>query len=646
MNFFEAQARARRRTGWLLLLFGLAVASLIALTNLLVMAILAFSRDSRHFASTGLRPEFDWGLFAAVAVGTLIVIGLGSAYKMMALSGGGRVVAEILGGTLIARNSQDPDERRLLNVVEEMAVASGTPVPPVYLLDETAINAFAAGHSANDAVIAVTRGTLEALDRDELQGVIAHEFSHIFNGDMRMNIRLMGVLHGILLIGLAGYYLLRVTRFTSSSRGSRGGGNIGLAIFALGAGLLVIGYAGFFFGQWIKATVSRQREFLADASAVQFTRNPGGIAGALKKIGGSAGGSLLESPAAQQFSHAYFSTGVGGFLESLFATHPPLAQRIRSIEPRWDGKFVVAKPRETAVEAAAPQAADARKVAATIAVIAGALTPEAAVATIGQPGQEHVDRARDILAAIPEPLRQAAAEPVGARAVIYGLLLDSEPGVRAKQQAALSAQEDAAVAQLTAQLESHLPALAEGARLPLAGLVMPTLRTLSSAQYQVFRTVVAGLIEADNKVSLNEWMLQRFLMRQLDQHFGLRPRAKAAHGLLGDVNREAALVISLVAHAEHADAAAAERAFNAGIAAAGATALKFVPREQVSLDGLDEAIDRLADLKPLLKPRILKACAACIMYDGQVTVRGQELLRTIASSLDSPMPPLAAAIRD
>lgn len=637
MNFFEAQARARRRTGWLLLLFTLAVASLIALTNLLVMAVIGYTRNAYHPFAAG----FDWGLFATVAVGTLIVVGLGSAYKMMALSGGGRVVAEMLGGRLIPRNSQDPLERRLLNVVEEMAVASGTPVPPVYLLDETAINAFAAGQSPNDAVIAVTRGTLEALDRDELQGVIAHEFSHVFNGDMRMNIRLMGVLHGILLIGLAGYYLLRVTRYTSSSRSSRGGGNIGLAILALGFGLLVIGYVGFFFGQWIKATVSRQREFLADASAVQFTRNPGGIAGALKKIGGPTRGSLLLSPSAGQFSHAYFSTGVGGFLESLFATHPPLEQRIRRIDPRWDGKFVTLTPPPAAADTAAVETGDARRAAATMAVLAGALTPDAAVATIGRPDQEHVDRARDLLAAIPEPLREAAAEPFGARAVVYGMLLDAAPDIRARQQALLSAQADAAVAQLTARLGAELPALPQAARLPLAGLAMPTLRTLSSAQYQRFRTVVDGLIEADNKVSLNEWILRHFLMRQLDEHFGLRARPKAAHGLLGDVNREAAMVISLVAHAEHADAATAERAFDAGIAAAGATALKFVPREDVSLEALDLAIDKLAELKPLLKPRILKACAACIMYDGRVTVRGQELLRTIASSLASPMPPMA-----
>lgn len=643
MNFFEAQDRARRRTGWLLLLFTLAVVSLIALVNLLVMAVIGYSRNAHQFAADGFWSNPDWGLFATVAVGTLIVIGLGSAYKTVALSGGGRVVAEMLGGRLIPRNSDNPLERRLLNVVEEMAIASGTPVPPIYLLDETTINAFAAGLSPNDAVIAVTRGTLETLDRDELQGVVAHEFSHIFNGDMRMNIRLMGMLHGILLIGLTGYYLLRVTRFTASSRSSRGGGNIGAAILGLGFGLLVIGYVGFFFGQWIKATVSRQREFLADASAVQFTRSPDGIAGALKKIGGSARGALLESPSARQYSHAYFCSGVDGFLESVFATHPPLKERIRRIEPRWDGKFTESKPQVVA-DATRKPAVDARRAAATMAVLAGTLTPDAALATIGQPSQEHVDRARDILAAIPTALREAAAEPFGARAVVYGMLLDAASDIRSEQRALLAAEADTAVAQLTVKLAAHLSALAEEARLPLAGLAMPTLRTLSSAQYQRFRTVVASLIEADDKVSLNEWMLQHFLVRRLDEHFGLRPRSKGVIGLLGDVNREAGLVISLVAHAEHTDSAAAEQAFNAGITAVGATALKFVAREQISLEGLDGAMDSLANLKPLLKPRILKACAACIMYDGRVTVRGQELLRTLAGSLDSPMPPLPKEI--
>jgi Zn-dependent protease with chaperone function len=644
MNFFEAQARAKSRTGWLLLLFTLAVAGIVALLNLLVMAVIFFSQDTLHPSPLNFWARFDWQLFGMVGFATVTFIALGSLYKMLSLSGGGNVIAEMLGGSLVPRNTDDPALRRLINVVEEMAIASGIPAPPVYLLDDMGINAFAAGLTPYNAVIGVTRGAITYLSRDELQGVIAHEFSHIFNGDMRMNIRLMGVLHGILLIGLTGYYLLRVTRHTTSSN-SRDGAGIVAGMLLVGLGLVIIGYVGFFFGQWIKSLVSRQREFLADASAVQFTRNKDGIAGALKKIGGSTRGSRLNTPSAQQYCHAYFSDGVGGFLEELFATHPPLEQRIKLIDSRWDGEFIQPKVQDVAAPRAPADIAVARTAVLAGAVLAGVLTPDDAVATVGKMNQGNVDRARDILASIPEPLRQAAAEPFGARAVIFCLLLDSNADTLAKQQAVLAAQAEAAVMLLTDQLRDHMPNLPAAARLPLADIALPTLRTLSKLQYERFRAVVQALIAADNKVSLNEWTLTHFLMRQLDEHFGLQLPAKAKFGMLGDVNREAALLISLVAHAEHQGATdAAELAFNAGIAAAGATALKFVPREELKLDVLDFAIGKLAELKPLLKPRIIKACAAAIMHDGQATIRGHELLRTIASCLDSPMPPLPAPV--
>ena len=644
MNFFEAQARAKSRTGWLLLLFSLAVAGIVVLLNLLVMAVIFFNRGTLHNSTLAFGERFDWHLFGMVGIATVVFIAFGSLYKMLSLSGGGRVVAEMLGGSLVPRNTDDPAQRRLINVVEEMSIASGIPAPPVYLLSDMGINAFAAGLTPYNAVIGVTRGAITYLSRDELQGVIAHEFSHIFNGDMRMNIRLMGVLHGILLIGLTGYYLLRAMRHAGNSR-SRNGGGVVAGIFLLGLGLVVIGYVGFFFGQWIKASVSRQREFLADASAVQFTRNRDGIAGALKKIGGSSWGSRLNEPSAQQYSHAYFSGGVGGFLEGLFATHPPLEQRIKLIDPRWDGSFVEPKVEDVAAARAATDIAAARKSVLAGAVLAGVLTPDDVVATVGKISQDNVDHARDILASIPEPMRQAAGEPFGARAVIYCLLLDGNADILAKQQAVLAAKADAAVMSLTEELREHLSNLPAAARLPLADIALPTLRTLSKGQYARFRAVVQALIAADNKVSLNEWTLTHFLMRQLDQHFGLQQSAKAKFGGLGDVNREAALLISLVAHAEHQGATdAAELAFKAGIVATGATALQFVPREELKLDVLDAAVDKLAQLKPLLKPRIIKACAAVIMHDGQATTRGHELLRVIASCLDIPMPPLPAPV--
>lgn len=640
MNFFEAQARAKRDTGRLLVLFALATLGLIVLTNLLVMALIAWNNDPANFSAATFWGAFDWGLFAMVALVVAALIGLGSLYKTLSLSGGGRAVAELLGGRLIPRNTADPAQRRLLNVVEEMAIASGIPAPPVYLLDEWSINAFAAGQSPNNAVIAVTRGTLSYLDREELEGVVAHEFSHIFNGDMRMNLRLMGILHGILLIGLAGSWLLRSLQFTRRSRDDRGGGGV-MVMLGLGLGLVVIGYSGTFFGQWIKAMVSRQRELLADATAVQYTRSTDGIAGALKKIGGLTQSSLLESPAAPQYSHAYFSTGVTGLLEGLFATHPPLPDRIRRIDPRWDGRFVT--PR---IEDTDPAHADEAKAAirATLvgnAVAAGMLKAEDAVKLVGQVQQVHVDRARDILAAIPDTLQHAAEEPFGARAVIYALLVSNDATVRAKQHALLTHLADPAVLRQTGALLPHVPQLPEAARLPLVGLTLPVLRTLSMEQYRRFHAAVEALITADNKIDLKEWILQHFLIRQLDEHFQLRAPPKPAYSYLGAVKEEAETLLSLAAYTEHGeDGDAAARAFAAGTAASGATALKLVPRDQLGVDRLNNAIDRLAELKPLLKPRILKACAACLMYDGRATVEGQELLRTIASCLDSPMPPL------
>ena len=337
MNFFESQDRVRKNTLQLVFLFTLAVVTLVIMTNLLVMIVFGYINSEQMQDGRTLLQQMDWQTFAAVSAGVGVVVLAGSLYKIMALSAGGKTVAEALGGKLIPQNTDDLKQRKLLNVVEEMAIASGTPAPPVYLLtDEPGINAFAAGFSPRDAVIGVTQGTIDHLSRDQLQGVIAHEFSHIFNGDMRLNIRLMGVLNGILIIGIIGYYILYSTAFSRRGRSSGKGAG---GIMALGIGLMVIGFAGTFFGGLIKAAVSRQREYLADASAVQFTRNPDGIAGALKRIGGLEFGSKVENPGAPEVSHAFFAQGISGFMQSLSATPPSLAKRILRIDPHWDGKF-------------------------------------------------------------------------------------------------------------------------------------------------------------------------------------------------------------------------------------------------------------------------------------------------------------------
>ena len=329
MNFFKSQDIARKKTSQLIILFALAVISLVILTNILVMVLFGYVR-SNTLSTAILKHQFDWNTFLMVGAAVASLIFFGSLFKVMSLSSGGARVAEMMDAELIVEDSGDANKQKILNVVEEMAIASGTPVPPVYLLNEDGINAFAAGYKASDAVIGITRGAIEKLSRDQLQGVIAHEFSHIFNGDMKLNIRLIGILHGITIIGTIGYYLLR-----SSSRSShrRSKDNNGGGIVFLGLGLMVIGYAGTFFGNLIKSAVSRQREFLADASAGQFTRKPSGLPVALKKIGALAAGSLIEHSRAAAVSDKFFDNGTQARLVGAFSTHPPLVDSLSTLEP-------------------------------------------------------------------------------------------------------------------------------------------------------------------------------------------------------------------------------------------------------------------------------------------------------------------------
>jgi Zn-dependent protease with chaperone function len=342
MDFFEAQDVARQRTRYLVVLFIAAVVAIIfvlyAAAHLLVYKV----------ATNEPWVRFDPGLFGLVAAGVLLVVGSGSGFRTMQLRRGGPAVAELLGGRRISQETTDPDERRLVNVVEEMALASNIPVPAIYVLDnEEGINAFAAGHTPEDAAVAVTRGTLQSLSRDELQGVIAHEFSHIFNGDMRLNLRLMGLLFGILLLAVVGRMLLQVgpASMRGGARraggGKRGGGDS--RVILIGLVLLMVGYIGVLFARLIQAAISRPREDLADAAAVQFTRNPDGLAGALRKIGASreAGGpgGRVWNAHAEEAGHFFFANNLTGFAAQLFATHPPLAERIRRIDPSFRGDF-------------------------------------------------------------------------------------------------------------------------------------------------------------------------------------------------------------------------------------------------------------------------------------------------------------------
>src|SRR5690625_1971717 len=414
MDFFESQDQARRRSGRLLFFYILAVALIVASVYFVVL----FAAE--YAGLIGERSHFLWEpyVFLWTAAGTLTIISIGSAYRIIQLRAGGSRVAEMMGGRRVDRATSDPDERRLINVVEEMAIASGVPVPEIFILDrEKSINAFAAGYSPNDAAVAVTDGTLRTLNRDELQGVIAHEFSHILNGDMRLNIRLIGVLNGILVLHLIGLILIRSLAYsrtgaTRSRRSSGGGGSGGIviAIIIIGSALMIIGYIGVLFSRMIQAAVSRQREYLADAAAVQFTRNPSGIANALRKIGGASFGSRIRDPHANEASHLFFANGLSSSFSNLFSTHPPLTKRIQAIDPSFDGKSWII-PTSTRPQPSTSKAGGKKQQSPfSPLTVPQPLQSAALIATIGTLGSAQISRAGEILQSLPEDVAEAARE--------------------------------------------------------------------------------------------------------------------------------------------------------------------------------------------------------------------------------------------
>lgn len=638
MDFFEAQARAKKRTSRLVVLFILAVLGTILASY--AVALFAANQTAEYYDDTLWRPA----LFGGVSAFVLLIVGLGSLSKWAQFSHGGSAVARSVGGKQVDPNTTDLAERRLLNVVEEMAIASGVPMPAVFILpDEPGINAFAAGLTTSDAVVAVTRGTMEKLTRDELQGVVAHEFSHILNGDMRLNLRITAIIFGILVLGLAGRGILWSLRGARvrSSRNDKNGGNVMIVILVVGLSLMLIGYIGYFFGRMIQAAVSRQREFLADASAVQFTRNPAGITGALKKIGGYALGSSLQTSKAASIGHFFFSQAFRSSFGGLWATHPPLVERIRAIDPQFDGKFfkppeVVDVAEKSFVSAglhpAKPKAAPSLPPVLTAALIANA----------GTLAPRNVANAQTLLESIPTELRDAAHSRADAPALVFALLLDSDPTVRQHQldlvatQAALGPDPVRTVS----RLEPHLGSTRAEHRLPLVQLALPALRQLSADAQKRFLQTVDALVKADGRVSTFEFAVDKLLARSL----------RLAHKPTSDVVeiysfKAVAAEISIVLSALAQESSGApEQSFASGAAQLKLieSQLRFTPLGADDSARLDAALDRLATASLPIKQRTLTAAAAVVNADGHLSAGELELIRAFAAALDVPLPLLTA----
>ena len=642
MDFFSAQDEARKKTTLMITLFAIAVVLLVVLTNLFLMAAMAIAAgesDPGHLPGVaGFMQQFSWPQFFTVGSGVAAVILLGSLFRSWTMGRGGKAVAEMLGGSLISSSSREPEHRRLLNIVEEISIASGTQTPLVYVMqDEPGINAFAAGITTGDAAIVVTRGCLSQLNRAELQGIIAHEFSHILNGDMRLNMRLIGILFGILMLGLIGRFLIRIS---ATSRSSSKQGN-GLPLIALGAGLFILGYAGTFIGNLIKASVSRQREYLADASAVQFTRNPDGIGGALIRIGALKNGSLLRNADAAEFSHTFFSEGVRNNYLSLLATHPPLKQRIVRILPQWDGKFIAAdierrRPAQQINKPAADSDAQRRRMVAETTVL---LELFQHIGQSARPDAETIAYAADMVGSIPQAVLQNSRDPYSARAIVFALLVDTDVDKAAQQISVLQKHTEEGVARLTRQLLPVIRQMHPQQRLAVIELAVPALRELSNRHFQLFKRNIDALIQFDADVTLFEWTLQKIVVCSLAADHSTGSLQSDKSRLLGQLLPECAILLSVIARSSAQDEAEIGKAFRAAANELETDKIHLLASHEATVEALESALEKLVQLRPLHKQRLLRACAVCVSADGRVAAVEVELLRAISLLLNCPMPP-------
>ncbi len=625
MDFFGAQARSRRNTRTLVFLFSLATLAVVGVVTFAFHLMTSATTD----AAAGLDAAHE-NRVIAVALGTLVFIGLASLYRIASLRSGGARVARDLGGVEVHADDRDRYRRRLYNVVEEMSIASGVPIPRIFVLErESGINAFAAGFDVDDAAVAVTDGALRHFSRDELQGVIAHEFSHVLNGDMRLNIRLMGPLFGILALALAGRMVLRGFRpvRVSSRKGSGGGAAL---VFAMGMVLIITGYVGVFFARLIKAGVSRQREFLADASAVQFTRQTDGIANALKRIGGFDLGSGISSPKGEEVSHMLFATGSRS--SSWFATHPPLEDRIRALDHTFDAD------RSRGVDASTP-APDGRPVSGFAAGSERvAMSAAAAFQSIGNPDRRHVALAREIRADLDDDLDNAIHDPMRASGVLLALVLSPDHDRQHAGQIDIVARRHGhAVADDVVSLHGLLPPKARGNRLSLVLIAGSTLRGQAHDHVDYLIDTMNELASFDAEIDLFEFTVIRVARTILGERAHASPVRRKSKVL-----RSAAVLLAALADHGHSEPAEARAALAAGMRHLGASVTVPVVDDGIGVTHreLDEALMTLEATPHKVKPVIVEALVHTVLVDDHVSQAEAELLRAVCIIFSCPMPPL------
>lgn len=642
MNFFAAQDRARQVSRRLVAAYIVAtIAIVLGVTAIVGLALFNFSEAGYGYTAGDFVAQNTPILIGTALLTTLFILG-SSLVKTSMLSAGGGRVAIGMGGTLVPADVQDPLRRRLRNVVEEMAIASGVPVPEIYVLEEeSSINAFAAGYTPSDAAVAVTRGTLELLDRDELQGVIAHEFSHILNGDMRLNIRLMGVLYGIMVLGLIGRLVVRGGYHTSivSSRRNRGAP----VVLVIGLGLVILGGIGVFFARIIKAGVSRQREFLADASAVQFTRQSGGIANALKKIGGYSEGSLIKSADPEEVSHMLFGTGAN--FSGMFATHPPLVERIQALDPSFrEDDFPRVDPRQqrAAIVPDAVHSGLAGDITTALASGGATVLADSIAETVGQPESEHIEYAQQLRQSVPESLYAAAHSSDFAYLLSIALILSRDRTTVGRQLSLAKEQLGAERAQLLLRYYEELASTGAEYRLPLLAIAFPALKLRPAPELSYLVSLTTRLIEIDGEIDLYEYCFYRVMMSNLGQAIDPSGRRNPIRARRKKLQSAAIDLLRVLAKHGHESEIQSDAAFRAGRATLGpwAQGYGYASDHSYSVAVLDHSLDVLLGLNSKGKEALLRAISVTAAHDARLAVAEAELIRAVCATLDYPLPPI------
>lgn len=671
MDFFAHQDRARKLTRWLVFYYVLAVLLVLIALNLIFIGVFETIVIPAYVDEDAIQQGRDVALLAQViawvtGIATLVIVG-GTGVRLSQVSSmtGGQV-AESFGGRQILPGTTNFQEKQLLNIIEEMSIAAGIAVPQVFVLEgEESLNAFAAGWSENEAAVAVTQGSLNYLNRDELQGLIAHEFSHILNGDMKLDMRLVGVVFGLELIFLIGWFIFRIILNGSSLRVSndddnkKGGGGI-IVILLIALAVAVIGLIGKTAADIIRAAISRQKEYLADASAVQFTRNPEGIGYTLIKIGVLNNDIPLQSANAAACGHFFFtSIFKSNFWTHLWDSHPPLDKRIQRILPGYNGEIPqrvreeISNPpglrvdNQSSAEETNPKSASARR-RFVRGLALGTLTggeqipPEAAFVKQGVSSES--PKPASLLQSAGIKARSALTEQqyalidsnlrdiYGVQTIFYALLLDSSEEIRKIQIRLLQQNAPDNLIRETLRRVELVSQLPPEEKIVTAELGIPAIKLMSVNQYNVFKKNIAALTEADKKIDLFEFSLRMMIIGRLDSYFNVNKPYK----IISQFNEIANEFAAALGYIAWQGAENSEEAIQAYAAAINAVNLNIpIPEQKAcSLSSFAAALKKLQHANSTIKNQLITALSCCVNYDGKITPREKELIFSIKASLN------------